>query len=65
LPRHSLPGPGGTTAGQTWYKFVIPLASFNCKNGNAGSLANVNRVDFASTDLRDAFFCLDGIALVK
>jgi hypothetical protein len=48
-----------------WYRFDVPLSAFACNSGSsAGSLDNVNRVDWENPNLRDADFCLDGIVLL-
>ena len=48
-----------------WYGFTIPLSTFGCDaRSSAGSLANVDKVDFQNVNERDAEVCLDGVALV-
>ena len=53
-----------TKQSATWYRFDIPLEDWACEKGSAGSLANVNRVDFQNINIRDADICLDEIALL-
>jgi cullin-associated NEDD8-dissociated protein 1 len=48
-----------------YYKFQLPLSMFECVEGSsAGSLANIDRVDFMNVNERDADYCLDGMQLV-
>lgn len=48
----------------TWFRFDIPLADWACPLGSAGSLANIDRVDFQNINVRDANICLDEISLL-
>lgn len=47
-----------------WFQFSMPLSTFACEKGSAGSLAAIDRIDFQNTELRDAEICLDDIKLV-
>ena len=59
--------PSGTEQtgdGGTYYHFQIPLDSFNCDGGSAGSLANIDSLGFGSNSGADyASFCIDDLLL--
>jgi hypothetical protein len=48
-----------------YYKYQLPLSMFQCtENSSAKSITNINRVDIANTNERDADYCIDEMVLI-
>jgi hypothetical protein len=48
-----------------YYKYQLPLSLFQCnENSSAKSITNINRVDIANTNERDADYCIDEMVLI-